>query len=297
MTFDPGKHHRRSIRLEDYDYSWAGAYFVTICAQNRSCLFGEICNDEVIPNPAGRLVQSEWDALPKRFSLLDLDAFVLMPNHVHAIVVITEESWTSPTADQFGCARGVRNPNVGATLVVAQSADDRARAGTRPAPTLGAQNPNVGATLVVAQSADTGAPVDDKAGSRPEDRAGSRPEDRAGSRPEDRAGSRPQGRAGTRPAPTLGDVVGAFKSLTTHRYVIGVRNHGWPRFQRRLWQRNYDEHIIRNAGELKQVRQYIADNPVQWVVDRENPDRSVGDTAGKPDELDDIARLFGGVRP
>ena len=250
MTFDPGKHHRRSIRLEDYDYSWAGAYFVTICVQNRACLFGEICNDEVIPNPAGRLVQSEWDALPKRFSLLDLDAFVLMPNHVHAIVVITEESWTSPAADQFGCARGVRNPNVGATLVVAQSAD-------------------------------TGAPVDDKAGSRPEDRAG----------------TRPQGRAGTRPAPTLGDVVGAFKSLTTHRYVIGVRNHGWPRFQRRLWQRNYYEHIIRNAGELKQVRQYIADNPVQWVVDRENPDRSVGDTAGKPDELDDIARLFGGVRP
>ena len=95
----------------------------------------------------------------------------------------------------------------------------------------------------------------------------------------------------------LGDVVGAFKSLTTHRYVIGVRNHGWPWFQRRLWQRNYYEHIIRNAGELKQVRQYIADNPAQWVVDRENPDRSVGDTAGKPDERDDIAKLFGGVRP
>ena len=64
-----------------------------------------------------------------------------------------------------------------------------------------------------------------------------------------------------------------------------------------MWQRNYDEHIIRNAGELKQVRQYIADNPAQWVVDRENPDRSVSDTAAKPDERDDIAKLFGGVRP
>jgi len=148
MTFDPDKHHRRSIRLEDYDYSWAGAYFVTICVQNRACLFGEICNDEVIPNRAGRLVQSEWDALPRRFPLLELDAFVLMPNHLHGVIVITEESWTDPAGDQFGCARGVRNPNVGATLVVAQSVDDRARAGTRPAPTLGAQNPNVGATLV-----------------------------------------------------------------------------------------------------------------------------------------------------
>ena len=115
--------------------------------------------------------------------------------------------------------------------------------------------------------------------------------------PEDRAGTRPQGRAGTRPAPTLGDVVSAFKSLTTHRYVIGVRDHGWSRFRRRLWQRNYYEHIIRNHEELMQIRQYIADNPAQWMADRENPDRSVSDTAGKPDERDDIARLFGGVRP
>jgi len=117
MTFDPDKHHRRSIRLEDYDYSWAGAYFVTICVQNRACLFGEICNDEVIPNRAGRLVQSEWDALPRRFPLLELDAFVLMPNHLHGVIVITEESWTDPAGDQFGCTPGAQDANVGATLV------------------------------------------------------------------------------------------------------------------------------------------------------------------------------------
>jgi putative transposase len=117
MTFDPDKHHRRSIRLEDYDYSWAGAYFVTICVQHLACLFGEICNDQVIPNPAGIPVQSEWDALPRRFPSLELDAFVLMPNHVHGIVVITEETWTSADVDPRTRAARVRDPDVGATLV------------------------------------------------------------------------------------------------------------------------------------------------------------------------------------
>jgi len=117
LTFDLDKHHRRSIRLDDYDDSWAGACFVTICAQDRACLSGDVCNDEVIPNQAGRLVQSEWDALPRRFPLLELDAFVLMPNHVHGIVVITEETWTSGDVDRRAHAAHVRHPDVGATLV------------------------------------------------------------------------------------------------------------------------------------------------------------------------------------
>lgn len=89
--------------------------------------------------------------------------------------------------------------------------------------------------------------------------------------------------ATTRVAPTdtrqpentllLGDVVGAFKSLTTDAYIHGVKTSGWPSFQGRLWQRNYYEHIIRNEATLEQIRQYIADNPARWAFDSENPSR------------------------
>ena len=66
------------------------------------------------------------------------------------------------------------------------------------------------------------------------------------------------------PAIGLPDVVGRFKSLTTSRYIAGVRDHGWTRFKGRLWQRNYHDRTIRNGQELTFVRQYLADNPREW---------------------------------
>ena len=76
-------------------------------------------------------------------------------------------------------------------------------------------------------------------------------------------------------APALGDVVGAFKSVTTVEYVRGVRGLGWQRFDKRLWQRNYFERVIRNEHELDLVREYIANNIVKWEFDRENPSGSI----------------------
>jgi putative transposase len=89
MPYDPTRHHRRSIRLKGYDYSQAGAYFITICTQDRACLFGKVVNGEMQLNDAGRMVLAEWNMLPERFPHVVLDAFVVMPNHVHGIVVIT----------------------------------------------------------------------------------------------------------------------------------------------------------------------------------------------------------------
>jgi REP element-mobilizing transposase RayT len=66
-------------------------------------------------------------------------------------------------------------------------------------------------------------------------------------------------------------VVSAFKSLTTVMYTRGVRQARWTPFQRRLWQRNYYEHIIRDDESLERIRRYIADNPVRWSVEREDP--------------------------
>ena len=80
-------------------------------------------------------------------------------------------------------------------------------------------------------------------------------------------------KATTRAAPSVGDMVGAFKSLFTVEYIRGVKEDRWPAFDRRVWQRNYYEHIIRDEAELARVRRYIDENPLQWELDKENPQR------------------------
>jgi putative transposase len=171
---------RRSLRLKGYDYSQVGAYFITVCTQDRECLFGNVVSSEMQLNDAGRMIQGKWETLAERFPEVELDALVVMPNHVHAIIAIAIDAI-------------------------------------------------VGAGLVPAR------------------------------------------RATTRVAPTVGDIVGAFKSLTTVSYTHGVKQLGWPAFRGKLWQRNYYEHVVRNEESLRQIRQYIADNPAQWDFDRENP--------------------------
>ena len=187
MKHDPDRqHHRRSIRLKGYDYSKAWAYFVTICTQNRESLFGDIVDEEIRLNDAGHMVRDVWHKIPEHFPHADIDEFIVMPNHVHGIIVI-----------------------VGAPLVGADS--------------FGTVNPDA------------------------------------------------ENRAGTRPAPTLGDVVGVFKSITTHQYTDGVRQKNWPPFNGKFWQRNYYEHIIRGEEEMDRIRRYITDNPAKWADDENNP--------------------------
>ena len=77
--------------------------------------------------------------------------------------------------------------------------------------------------------------------------------------------------ATTRVAPTLGNIVGAFKSITTVEYTRGVEQRAWPPFNDFVWQRNYYEHIVRDEHELSLIRKYILDNPLNWQYDIENP--------------------------
>ena len=86
--FDSDRHHRRSIRLQDYNYAQAGAYFITICVQDRESLLGEVVDGRMMLNATGRAAQEVWDTLPARFPGIALDAFVIMPNHVHGVIVI-----------------------------------------------------------------------------------------------------------------------------------------------------------------------------------------------------------------
>ena len=81
-------HHRRSIRLRDYDYTQNGAYFVTLCTHERVCLFGKVVGDAVAVNAWGAIVQAEWARTAVLRPQVELDAFVVMPNHVHGIIVI-----------------------------------------------------------------------------------------------------------------------------------------------------------------------------------------------------------------
>jgi REP-associated tyrosine transposase len=91
MTIDRDAHHRRSIRLRGYDYSQPGAYFVTVCVQNRECLFGEVASGEMHMNDRGQMVESVWDELPTHYAGVDLDALVVVPNHAHGIVVLIRD--------------------------------------------------------------------------------------------------------------------------------------------------------------------------------------------------------------
>lgn len=88
--YDPERHHRRSIRLKGYDYTRPGAYFVTICIDKHACLLGDICTETMRLNRYGDIVQGCWDKLPLNFPFAKLDTFVVMPNHIHGIVIITD---------------------------------------------------------------------------------------------------------------------------------------------------------------------------------------------------------------
>ena len=211
MKYDPDKHHRRSIRLKGYDYSQAGVYFVTVCTQNHECLFGTIVDDRIRLNDAGRMVQMMWDEIPHRFSNALLDASIVMPNHFHGILILTDNG--------------------------------RGESCIRPACTC---------------------PDGDAADPQNEGDHKDRP-------------------YGTLPG-TLGRIVQAFKSITTHQYIHGVKQNGWPLFPGKLWQRNYYEHIIRDESSLHHIRQYIMDNPVKWEFDRENPvNTRRGESCIRPD--------------
>jgi putative transposase len=195
MKYNPDIHHRRSIRLKGYDYSQEGYYFITVCANENKCLFGEIENGVMNLNCAGKMIDYQWNDLARRFRHIELDEYIIMPNHFHGIII------------------------VGATLVVAPITDN-IRAGTRPAPTC----EPTGAAPTIKPTKTMG-------------------------------------------YPTIGDMVGAFKSITSYEYINGVKINNWKPFDGKLWQRNYYEQILRNETSLRHIREYIVNNPYQWQQD------------------------------
>ena len=171
---------RKLQRKHGYDYAQPGYYAVTICTQNRSCLFGVIDNGDVLLNDAGRMIDETWNEIPNHCPGIELDVMQIMPNHLHGIIVVCE--------------------------------------------------------------------------------VGAAPRGRPFSMP---GNGRAQG-----PSPTtLSDVMERFKSLSTTRYIAGVKTAGWLSFSGKLWQRSYHDRIIRSESELIKIRTYISNNPCEWDSD------------------------------
>ena len=169
--YDPNIHHRKPFRLEGYDYSQEGLYFITICIQNHKCLLGVITDGTLILSDAGRMVETEWLSLPTRFPNIQLHEFIVMPNHFHAIIEIT-------------------------------TYDEKHNNQTSPV--------------------------------------------------------------------NVFSIIDAFKSITTVKYIHGVKNDGWTRFENKFWQYSYWEHIIRKIESYQQIADYIINNPATWSEDKLN---------------------------
>ena len=102
MPDDSEQHRRKSIRLKEYDYSSAGWYFVTICVQKRECVLGHVSKGDAVLSQIGRTVRECWEWLPQQYPYVDLDECVIMPNHLHGIIIINDNrrkggSRTAPT--------------------------------------------------------------------------------------------------------------------------------------------------------------------------------------------------------
>lgn len=90
MAYDKTIHNRQSIRMQGFDYSQEGSYFITICTYEKNQLFGEIISDEMKLNQIGVIVRANWISLPSRYKGIKIDEFVIMPNHFHGILTIVE---------------------------------------------------------------------------------------------------------------------------------------------------------------------------------------------------------------
>jgi REP element-mobilizing transposase RayT len=218
---------RQTLRLRTYHYASDGAYFVTICTQDRANVLARVGGGKTHPTAAGRMVLDAWLHLPRVHPRVCLDEFVVMPDHVQGIV------WITSAMDAANAA--VARANLaGADLVSAPAGRERWWLARFP----------------VGTAAENGPPA-----------AGGDGGSRA-------VGGKTWATTRAAPAsavdgPRLGDIVSTFKSLTTVLYAAGVREHGWPPFRRRLWQRNYYECIIRDDEALRRIRGYIRRNPAR----------------------------------
>ena len=99
MESNPEKHNRKSYRLKGYDYTLAGAYFITFCVKDRECVFGHVINGEMVLNELGKIAEENMEKIPNHFSNVRMGEFRIMPNHVHCILELREKGTGSARKD------------------------------------------------------------------------------------------------------------------------------------------------------------------------------------------------------
>lgn len=203
---------RRSIRLPHYDYTSVGGYFITICTKDKKCVFGRVDGEQMCLNPIGEIAHNCWLKIPEHFSNVILDVFVIMPNHMHGILMLSDPNDES---------KAQRSRTVGAQYIApvvsaAPAADD--------GPSVGAQYI---APVVVSRSA-----------------------------------TRNTRECRVQPK-SVGSIIRVYKAAVTRECRSLSAGSGDS-----FWQRNYHEHIIRNEQDLREIREYIVNNPLKWALDR-----------------------------
>lgn len=108
MAYDPERHHRHSMRLRGFDYTRAGAYFVTSCTHQRVRLFGEVRQGAMCLSKAGKIVEWCWHDLPNHYANIRLDAFVVMPDHIHGIILLDGTVVVGPRGGVHGLSEIIR---------------------------------------------------------------------------------------------------------------------------------------------------------------------------------------------
>ncbi len=227
MPYNKDIHHRRSIRLKDYDYSQSGLYFLTICTQDRECKLGNIVNGEMVLNELGNEIDNVWKELPNHFPNIECDIYQIMPNHIHGIIIInklTNASDKNVGVDARPTPTEIKRPNTIINDINNVWID-----------VIGADADIIGIDAIGVDARST--PTLEMEEKEQE----------------------------LKKKETLGDIVCAFKSLSVVRCLKNYKSRNET--LGKLWQRNYYEHIIRTPQEYYKIANYIISNPYNWTKD------------------------------
>ncbi|MFN8674430.1 MAG: transposase [Candidatus Sericytochromatia bacterium] len=248
--YNPEKHHRRSIRLRNYDYSSNGAYFITLVTKNREDIFGEIINGEMILNEIGNIVKEEWYKTAETRDNIILDEFIVMPNHFHGIIFIDNngEGWTGGRM--------------------------------RYAPTEDSTEKH---TIFKSTKNHLHMQYDPTEDSTEKHTIFKSTKNHLHMRYDPTEDSTEKHTIFKSPKNNLGSTIRGLKASITKKYWEKLSN--CCRYEgdegkqyettniikkESIWQRNYYEHIIRNEKALNNIRKYIKENPIKWFLDKEN---------------------------
>ena len=232
MNLNPSLPHRRTLRLPEFDYAQPGAYFVTIVTQYRKPIFGQIVDGEMVLNEVGWMIKDVIDQIPEHYLGVNVELFVIMPNHVHLLFLIFDVV-ADPRAGVVAGPRACHANQI-------EDGQPRGVDPTKERLSLPVQDPRAG--VVAGLCACQANQIED---------------------------GQPRGVVLTKEQLSLPEIVHRIKSFTTHRYMKGVIERGWTRFEKRLWRRNYYEHIIRNERDYLAIYEYILANPMNWEKDEE----------------------------